>query len=65
MEPDVLTSRIPHIKQALLSAIEAQRIDLVYQGQNALPSQQLVKSRKQVMSALLILWLELTVILGD
>ena len=42
MEPDVLTSRIPHIKQALLSAIEAQRIDLVYQGQNALPSQQLV-----------------------
>ncbi len=42
MEPDVLTSRIPHIKQALLSAIEAQHIDLVYQGQNALPSQQLV-----------------------
>jgi len=42
MEPDVLTSRLPHIKQALLSAIEQQKIDLVYQGQNALPSQQLV-----------------------
>ena len=42
MEPDVLTSRLPHIKQALLSAIEQQHIDLVYQGQNALPSRQLV-----------------------
>ncbi len=42
MEPDVLTSRLPHIKQALLSVIEQQHIDLVYQGQNALPSQQLV-----------------------
>ena len=42
MEPDVLTSRIPHIKQAILSAIEHEKIDLVYQGQNALPSHQLV-----------------------
>jgi EAL domain-containing protein (putative c-di-GMP-specific phosphodiesterase class I) len=42
MEPDVLTSRLPHIKQALLSAIEQQHIDLVYQGQNALPSHKLV-----------------------
>jgi EAL domain-containing protein (putative c-di-GMP-specific phosphodiesterase class I) len=42
MEPDVLTSSLPHIKQALLFAIEQQKIDLVYQGQNALPSQQLV-----------------------
>jgi len=42
MEPDVLTSRIPHIQQALLSAIAHQKIDLVYQGQNALPSQKLV-----------------------
>jgi EAL domain-containing protein (putative c-di-GMP-specific phosphodiesterase class I) len=42
MEPDVLTSRLPHIKQALLSAIEQQQIDLVYQGQNALPSHKLV-----------------------
>jgi EAL domain-containing protein (putative c-di-GMP-specific phosphodiesterase class I) len=42
MEPDVPTSRIPHIKQALLSAIEQQHIDLVYQGQYALPSQKLV-----------------------
>lgn len=42
MEPDVLASRFPHIKLALLSAIEQQKIDLVYQGQNALPSQQLV-----------------------
>lgn len=30
------------IQQALLSAIEQQHIDLVYQGQNALPSQKLV-----------------------
>ena len=42
MEPDVLTNSLPQIKQALLSAIEQQKIDLVYQGQNALPSQQLV-----------------------
>lgn len=42
MEPDVLTSHIPHIKQALLSAIEHQKIDLVYQGQYTLPSQKLV-----------------------
>lgn len=42
MQPDVLTSRRPDIQQALLSAIEQQHIDLVYQGQNALPSQQLV-----------------------
>jgi EAL domain-containing protein (putative c-di-GMP-specific phosphodiesterase class I) len=42
MEPDVLTSRIPDIQQALLSAIKQQKIDLVYQGQYALPSQQLI-----------------------
>jgi EAL domain-containing protein (putative c-di-GMP-specific phosphodiesterase class I) len=42
MEPDVSTSRLSHIKQALLSAIEHQQIDLVYQGQYMLPSQQLV-----------------------
>lgn len=42
MEPDVSHSRIPHIKQALLSAIEQQKIELVYQGQNALPSQRLI-----------------------
>jgi EAL domain-containing protein (putative c-di-GMP-specific phosphodiesterase class I) len=42
MEQDALTSRIPHIKQAILSAIEQQKIDLVYQGQYSLPSKQLV-----------------------
>ena len=42
MEPDALTSRIPDIKQALLSAIEQQAIDLVYQGQYALPSHKLI-----------------------
>ena len=42
MESDVLTSRTPDIQQALLSAIEQQKIDVVYQGQNALPSQRLV-----------------------
>lgn len=42
MELDVLTSRIPDIKQSLQSAIEQQSVALVYQGQNALPSQQLV-----------------------
>jgi EAL domain-containing protein (putative c-di-GMP-specific phosphodiesterase class I) len=42
MDPDLLTSRPPQIKQALLSAIEQEKIDLVYQGQNALPSQRLV-----------------------
>jgi EAL domain-containing protein (putative c-di-GMP-specific phosphodiesterase class I) len=42
MEPDVSTSRIAHIKQALLSAIEQQQINLVYQGQNELPSKRLV-----------------------
>jgi EAL domain-containing protein (putative c-di-GMP-specific phosphodiesterase class I) len=42
MEPDVLTSRTPDIKQALLSAIEQHKVTLVYQSQNALPSQQLV-----------------------
>lgn len=42
MESDESTSRLPHIKQALLSAIEHQKIDLVYQGQYTLPSQQLV-----------------------
>ena len=42
MKPDVLTSRLPDIKQALLSAIEHQKVDLVYQGQTALPSRTLV-----------------------
>lgn len=42
MEPTHSASRLPHIKQALLSAIEHQHIDLVYQGQTALPSRQLV-----------------------
>lgn len=42
MQPDVSTARLAQIKEALLSAIERQHIDLVYQGQNALPSQQLV-----------------------
>ena len=42
MEPDVFTSRHPDIEQALLSVIAQQKIELVYQGQNALPSQQLV-----------------------
>ena len=42
MEPDVLTSRLPHIKQALLFAIDQQKIELMYQGQYALPAQQLV-----------------------
>jgi len=42
MEPDVPTSRMPHIQQALLFAIEQQHIDLVYQGQYALPSKKLV-----------------------
>jgi EAL domain-containing protein (putative c-di-GMP-specific phosphodiesterase class I) len=42
MELDVSPSRIALIKQALLTAIEHQRIDLVYQGQNKLPSKQLI-----------------------
>ena len=42
MEPDVLTSRTSVIKQALLAAIEEQKISLVYQSQNALPSQELI-----------------------
>jgi EAL domain-containing protein (putative c-di-GMP-specific phosphodiesterase class I) len=42
MESDVLASRLPQIKQALLSVIEQQKIDLVYQGQNDLPSHKLV-----------------------
>jgi EAL domain-containing protein (putative c-di-GMP-specific phosphodiesterase class I) len=42
MELDVLTSRLPQIKQALLSAIEQKKIELLYQGQTALPSQSLV-----------------------
>ena len=42
MDLDVLTSRTPDIQQALLSAIEQEKIDVVYQGQNALPSQRLV-----------------------
>lgn len=42
MESDVLTSRIPQIKQALLSAIEQKKIELRYQGQTALSSKTLV-----------------------
>jgi EAL domain-containing protein (putative c-di-GMP-specific phosphodiesterase class I) len=42
MQPDVSTSQIAHIKQTLLSAIDKQTIDLVYQGQTSLPSKQLV-----------------------
>ena len=42
MDLDVLTSRTPDIQQALLCAIEQEKIDVVYQGQNALPSQRLV-----------------------
>jgi EAL domain-containing protein (putative c-di-GMP-specific phosphodiesterase class I) len=41
MEPNVLTNRLPHIQQALLSAIDQQKIELVYQGQTALPSKTL------------------------
>jgi len=42
MQPDVSASHIPHIQQALQFAIEQQQINLVYQGQNAFPSQKLV-----------------------
>jgi EAL domain-containing protein (putative c-di-GMP-specific phosphodiesterase class I) len=42
MELDLSTSRVAHIKQVLMLAIEQQKIDLVYQGQNKLPSKQLV-----------------------
>lgn len=42
MDPDILTSRIIAIEQALISAIEQQKVSLVYQSQNTLPSQQLI-----------------------
>ena len=42
MQPDVSTSQIAHIKQTLLSAIDKQAIDLVYQGQTSLHSNQLI-----------------------
>ena len=42
MKPDVLTSRTTQIRQVLMSVIEQQKIDLVYQGQNSLPSKRLV-----------------------
>jgi EAL domain-containing protein (putative c-di-GMP-specific phosphodiesterase class I) len=42
MEPDVSPSRIAQIKQALVFAIDHQKIDLVYQGQTVLLSKQLV-----------------------
>lgn len=42
MEQDDSIRRKPQIKQALLSVIAQQKIDLVYQGQNSLPAQQLV-----------------------
>ena len=42
MESDVLTSRLPQIKQALLSAIEQKKIELRYQGQTDLHSKALV-----------------------
>jgi len=42
MEQDELASRKTKIEQALLSVIDQQKIDLVYQGQYKLPSKQLV-----------------------
>lgn len=42
MESDVLTSRLPEIKQALVSAIDQQAIEVYYQAQTELPSKQLV-----------------------
>jgi diguanylate cyclase len=42
MEPDVLTSRIPDIEQSLLRAIELNTVSVVYQSQNALPSEKLI-----------------------
>lgn len=42
MKSDVLTSRTTNIEQALSSAIEQHQISLVYQSQNALPSEQLI-----------------------
>lgn len=42
MDSDVLTSRLPHIKSALLSAIEEQSLYLCYQGQTDLTNLQLV-----------------------
>ena len=42
MDSDVLTSRLPHIQSALLSAIDAQSFYLCYQGQTELKTQRLV-----------------------
>jgi len=42
MDSDVLTSRLPHIKAALLSAIDTQSFYLCYQGQTELGTQRLV-----------------------
>ena len=42
MEPDVLTSQLPDIEQFLLRAIELKTVSVVYQSQNALPSEKLV-----------------------
>ena len=42
MEQDELTSGQNKVEQALLSVIEHQKIDLLYQGQYRLPSKQLV-----------------------
>lgn len=42
MEQDELISRKTKIEQALLSVIDQQKIDLLYQGQYKLPSKQLV-----------------------
>ena len=42
MQLDVLSSRIADVEQSLASAIELKKVSVVYQSQNALPSQQLV-----------------------
>lgn len=42
MDPDVLISRIPDVEQHLLRAIELKTVSVVYQSQNALPSEKLV-----------------------
>ena len=42
MDLDVLISRIPDVEQHLLRAIELKTVSVVYQSQNALPSEKLV-----------------------
>lgn len=42
MEQDKWVSRTPEVEQALMSVIDQQKIDLVYQGQYKLPTKQLV-----------------------